>query len=89
MKVIVREILTEFSKAEQAAGRPLFRLAQALFPFSGPALTMIDGYDSFAELDNVSRERASRASELRAKLSGTLRQATEQRLNETILPYSQ
>ena len=82
------EAVEEFAKGQQAEGRPLFRATQAILGHGGPAFSMMDSYETLAELDNRMKQRAPRAAELRAKLSGNLRTPTMHRLREVIVPFN-
>lgn len=85
----VRGILEEFSKDQQADGRPLFRMAQILFSHNGPTFILLDSYETLTELENLTQQRAPKVNELRASLSGKLRAPVSQRIQEVIVPFSQ
>ena len=83
----VRSIVVDFAKGMQAE-RPLFRATQAIFGSDGPAISMMDSYETLAELDNVMRQRAGKVDELRSKLGPNLSAPTMNRLREVIVPFS-
>ena len=83
----VRNIVVDFAKGQQAEGRPLFRATQAIFAHDGPAFSLMDSYETLAELDNVRRHRTDKAAELWSSLGSNLRAPTMNRLREVILPF--
>ncbi len=83
----VRDIIVDFAKGMQAE-RPLFRATQALFPHEGPAISMMDSYETLAELENVMRQREGKVDELRSKLGPNLSAPTMSRIREVIVPFS-
>ena len=83
----VRSIVVDFAKGMQAE-RPLFRATQAIFGYDGPAISMMDSYETLAELDNVMRQRADKVDELRSKLGPNLSAPTMNRIREVIVPFS-
>ena len=82
----VRESLEKFAKAEQESGRVHFRMAQLMFGHDGSALTLGDSYETLAELENVTRDRAPKAAASRAEIGSQLRDTVVQRLTEVIVP---
>ncbi len=83
----VRDIIVGFAKGMQAE-RPLFRANQALFPHEGPAISMMDSYETLAELENVQRQREGKVDELRSKLGPNLSAPTMSRIREVIVSFS-
>ena len=83
----VRNIVVDFATGQQAEGRPLFRATQAIFAHDGPAFSLMDSYETLAELDNVRRHRTDKAAELWSSLGSNLRAPTMNRLREVILPF--
>ena len=84
----VRSTVVDFAKGQQAEGRPRFRASQAIFANDGPAISMMDGYETLAELDNVRRQRTDKVAELWSSLGSNLRAPTMNRLREVILPFN-
>lgn len=84
----VRSIVVDFAKEMQAEGRPRFRVSQALFPHDGPAISMMDGYETLAELENVMRQRQGKVDEFRSKIGSNLSAPTMSRIREVILPFN-
>ena len=84
----VRSIVVDFAKEMQQEGRPLFRATQALFPHDGPGISMLDSYETLAELENVMRQRQGKVEELRSKLGPHLSAPTMSRIREVIVPFS-
>ena len=82
----VRGIVENFAKGQQANGRPLFRVTQALLGHTGQAISALDSYETLAELENVMRQRAAAAAEFWSALAGKLRAASMSRLREVIVP---
>ena len=83
----VRSVIVDFAK-EMQAERPLFRATQALFPHDGPAISMMDSYETLAELENVMRQRQGKVDELRSKIGSNLSAPTMSRIREVILPFN-
>ena len=82
----VRDIVVDFAKGMQAE-RPLFRATQAIFPHDGPGISMLDSYETLAELENVLRQRAGKVDELRSKLGPNLSAPMMTRIREVIVPF--
>ena len=80
--------LEEFAKAEQAAGRPLFRMARRVYGASGAVFTLGDSHQTLAEAEDVARQRAERTRALGVNLAGKLRAPASQELREIIVPFS-
>ena len=83
----VRSIVVDFAKGMQAE-RPLFRASQGIFPHDGPVISMMDSYETLAELENVMRHRQGKIDELRSKLGPHLSTPTMSRIREVIVPMS-
>ena len=83
----VRDIVVDFAKGMQAE-RPLFRATQAIFPHDGPGISMLDSYETLAELENFMRQRAGKIDELRSKIGPNLSAPTMSRVREIIVPMS-
>ncbi|MCH7626077.1 MAG: hypothetical protein IIC83_09155 [Chloroflexi bacterium] len=83
----VRDIVVDFAKGMQAE-RPLFRATQAIFPHDGPGISMLDSYETLAELENFMRQRAGKIDELRSKIGPNLSAPTMSRVREVIVPMS-
>lgn len=83
----VRDIVVDFAKGMQAE-RPLFRAIQAIFPHDGPGISMLDSYETLAELENFMRQRAGKIDELRSQLGPHLSGPTFSRIGEVIVPMS-
>ena len=84
----VRGIVEELAKSQQADGRPLFRATESLLGHAGPAFSVVDNYETLAELENLMRQRSAVRAELRSNLAGKLRAPTLIRLREVIVPFS-
>ena len=83
----VRSIVVDFAKGMQSE-RPLVRATQALFPHDGPGISMLDSYETLAELENVMRQRQGKVDELRSKIGSNLSAPTMSRIREVILPFN-
>ena len=86
-KESVRSIVVDFAKGAQNDGRPLARATQAILAHDGPAFSLMDSYETLAELENNMRNREGKVAELRASLGSNLRAPTMNRLREVILPF--
>ena len=61
----VRSIVVDFAKGAQNDGRPLARATQAILAHDGPAFSLMDSYETLAELENNMRNREGKVAELR------------------------
>ena len=84
----VRSIVVDFAKGAQSDGRPLARATQAILAHDGPAFSLMDSYETLAELENVMRQREGKVAQLRSSLGSNLRAPTMNRLREVIVPIS-
>ena len=82
----VRGLMEAFAKDQQANGRPLFRVTQALLGHTGTAISALDSYETLAELENTMIQNAAKAAEVGSKLAGKLNAAVMYRLREVIVP---
>ena len=69
------------------AGR-LLEPTQAILAHDGPAFSVMDSYETLAELEDVTRQREGKVAELRSSLGSNLRAPTMNRLREVIVPLS-
>ena len=83
----VRSIVVDFAKGAQSDGRPLARATQAILPHDGPAFSLMDSYQTLAELESVMRQREGKVAQLRSSLGSNLRAPTMNRLREVIVPF--
>lgn len=83
----VRSAVVDFAKGMQAE-RPLFRATQSIFGYDGPAISMMDSYETLAEMENVMRQRVGKVDELRSKIGPNLSAPTMNRIREVIVPFS-
>ena len=83
----VQSILEEFTKSQQAAGRPNFSCTRRLFSSSGPIISVRDTYETLAEYENTSREIRGAAMEFLAKTAPLSRGPVSIGLRELIVRY--
>ena len=79
--------LEDFAKAQQADGRPLYRMTRRLpYGASGPDFTIGDSYQTVAEAED-SRKGKKGIPELFANLAGKMRALVSDELREIIVPF--